>query len=124
VAFVLGATERPGSRKSLAEWSGTREAAAVYVSARLPPNSFAHRVSISRSPASSAVVAFRSCARSGLGAARLSACRQLSLALKEAIQVRRAIDHIAHMPDRFVHNCPNLIPGHTAPAFAERVIFR
>ena len=49
---------------------------------------------------------------------------RLGLALKEPLQVRRAVDHVANMPDRLIYDRPNLLAGHTAPAFTERVIFR
>src|SRR6476659_605630 len=43
----------------------------------------------------------------------------LGFALKEPLQVRRTVNHVAHMPDRLIYDCPDLLARHTAPAFTE-----
>jgi hypothetical protein len=43
----------------------------------------------------------------------------LDFTLQEAIHIRRIVDHVAHMPDRFVHDGPNLVTRHTKPAPAK-----
>jgi len=46
------------------------------------------------------------------------------LTLKEALQVGRTIDHIAHVSDWLVHNGPDIVTGRATPAFTEGVVFR